>query len=241
MAETVVVEGRFRGPAGIGNGGYVAGRMAALLGTQPAEVTLRRGWPLDLPLRIAREGDAVQALDEAGQVIAETREAALDLAPPAPPTREQAEAATRWFLASPFTHSTGLCFVCGSATAEGVGLRVLTGRVEGRPDIAAALWRPAAAFAGPDGAIAPEFLWAALDCPGAFAFTVNDRPQRMLLGRITGRLDGHVAPGEACIVMGWQIRREGRKLHAGTALLGEDGGLRGIARALWVLPAPVAG
>ncbi len=63
----------------------------------------------------------------------------------------------------------------------------------------------------------------------------------MLLGRITGRLDGMVVPGEPIIVLGWQIGREGRKLHAGTALFGADGALRGLARALWVLPAPVAG
>ncbi|WP_431269599.1 hypothetical protein [Dankookia sp. P2] len=47
-------------------------------------------------------------------------------------------------------------------------------------------------------------------------------------------------PGEPVTVLGWQIGREGRKLQAGTALFGGDGGLRGIARALWVLPAPVA-
>jgi hypothetical protein len=156
-----------------------------------------------------------------------------------PPTRDQAAAATRWFLDSPHTHSTGLCFVCGSA-APG-GLQVFTGRVEGRPGIAAALWHPGAGFAGPDGRIAAEFLWAALDCAGAFAFTVADRPQRMLLGRITGRLEGGIAPGEPVIVLGWQVGREGRKLQAGTALFGADGGLRGLARALWVLPAPVAG
>ena len=236
---TAHVDGRFRGPAGIGNGGYVAGRMAALLGSQPAEVMLRRGWPLDLPLTIAHDGGAVQARDAEGNVSAEAREATLDLDPPAPPTHGEAAAATRWFLASPFTHSTGLCFVCGSAAPGGLG--VFTGRVEGRPGIAAALWHPAAAFAGPDGRIAPEFLWAALDCAGAFAFTVEDRPQRMLLGRITGRLDGMVVPGEPIIVLGWQIGREGRKLHAGTALFGADGTLRGLARALWVLPAPVAG
>src|SRR5205085_4842710 len=109
---------------------YVAGRMAALLGSQPAEVTLRRGWPLDVPLSVAREGGVVQALEAGGQVVAEAREAALDLAPPAPPTRDQAAAATRWFLASPYSHSTGLCFVCGAA-APG-GLQVFTGRVEGR-------------------------------------------------------------------------------------------------------------
>jgi hypothetical protein len=236
---TAVIEGRFRGPDGIGNGGYVAGRMAALLGSQPAEVTLRRGWPVDVPLAITRDGAAAQARDAEGNLVAEAREAVLDLDPPAPPTRDQAAAATRWFLASPFTHSTGLCFVCGSAASGGLG--VFTGKVEGRPGIAAALWHPDARFAGADGRIAPEFLWSALDCAGAFAFTVDGAPQRMLLGRIAGRLDGSIAPGEPVTVLGWQIGREGRKLQAGTALFGEDGGLRGIARALWVMPAPVAG
>ena len=236
---TARIEARFRGPAGIGNGGYVAGRMAALLDAQPAEVTLRRGWPLDVDLAITREAGAVQARDADGTVVAEARAAALDLAPPVPPGREEAAAATRWFLASPFSHSTGLCFVCGSAAPGGLG--VFTGRVEGRPGIAAALWRPEARFAGADGMVAPEFLWSALDCAGAFAFTVDGAPQRMLLGRITGRLEGSIEAGEPVTVLGWQIGREGRKLHAGTALFGEDGGLRGLARALWVLPAPVAG
>jgi hypothetical protein len=236
---TALIEGRFRGPDGIGNGGYVAGRMAALLGSQPAEVTLRRGWPVDLPLAIARDGAAVQARDAEGNLVAEAREAALDLDAPPPPTRDQAAAATRWFLASPFTHSTGLCFVCGSAAPGGLG--VFTGKVEGCPGIAAALWHPDARFAGADGRIASEYLWSALDCAGAFAFTVDTLPQRMLLGRITGRLDGSIAPGEPVTVLGWQVGREGRKLQAGTALFGADGGLRGIARALWVLPAPVAG
>jgi hypothetical protein len=239
--ETVLIEARFRGPAGLGNGGYVAGRMAALLGTQPAEVTLRRGWPLDIPLRIAREGGAVQALDAEGRLVAEAREAALDLVPPTPPTREEAADATCWFLESPFSHSTGQCFVCGPAWPQGVGLRVFTGRVVGRPGVAAALWRPDPAFAGEDGTVAPEYLWSALDCAGSFAFTVGTAPQGMLLGRITGRLEGRVAPDEPVVVLGWQIAREGRKLHAGTALFGADGGLRGLARALWITPPPVAG
>jgi hypothetical protein len=234
-----VIAARFRGPDGIGNGGYVGGLMAGALGSQPAEVTLRRGWPLDAPLRIERAGEAVQALDAAGTLVAEARAAPLDLTPPTPPTVAEAAAATRWFLASPYSHSTGLCFVCGSV-APG-GLRVFTGRVEGRPGIAAALWRPDATFAGADGAVAPEYLWSALDCAGSFAFTVESTPQRMLLGRITARLDGRIEPGEAVIVLGWQIAREGRKLHAGTALFGADGALRGLARALWVTPPPVAG
>lgn len=234
--ETALVAARFRGPAGVGNGGYVAGRMALLLGSQPAEVTLRRGWPLDVPLAIRREAGGVAAVDADGTLIAEAREAPLDLVPPAPPTRAEAEAATAWFLASPFTHSAGHCFVCGAARPAGEGLRVFTGRIEGRPGIAAGLWRPDPAFADAAGRVRPEFLWSALDCAGSFAFTVGTGPGRMLLGRITGRLDGTVGAGEPCIVLGWQIAREGRKLTAGTALFGADGGLRGIARALWVTP-----
>lgn len=236
MPETALIEGRFRGPAGIGNGGYVAGVMAGLLGSQPVETTLRRGWPLDVELSVQRHPDHVAALDPEGQVIAEAREVPFDLAPPEPPTPEQAAAATAWFLESPFSHSTGLCFVCGSARPEGEGLRVFTGQVEGRPGIAAALWRPGASYAGADGAIRPVFLWSALDCAGSFAFTVGTGPGRMLLGRMVGRLEGRVRAGESCVVMGWQIARDGRKLTAGTAIFGEDGGLRGISRALWVTP-----
>jgi hypothetical protein len=237
----ILIEARFRGPDGIGNGGYVAGRMATALGRQPAEVTLRRGWPLDVPLDVTTSEALAEARDAAGTVIAEARPAELDLIPPPPPSRAEAAAAARWFLDSPFSHSTGQCFVCGSAWDEGVGLRVFTGQVPDRPGLAAALWHPAASFAGPDGWVAPEFLWSALDCAGSFAFTVGDAPARMLLGRMTGRLDGAVEAGEPCIVLGWQLGREGRKLHAGTAIFGADGGLRGLARALWVTPPPVAG
>jgi hypothetical protein len=237
--EQVSIEARFRGPEGIGNGGYVAGRMAGLLGTQPTEVSLRRGWPVDVPLTIQREAGVVRAMDAEAVTIAEARSAPLDLVPPEPPSRAEAAAATRWFLASPLSHSIGRCFVCGSAWEEGVGLRVLTGKVEGRPGLSAALWEPHAAFAGPDRRIAPEYLWSALDCAGAFAFSVHGGPQRMLLGRIAGRLEGSVEPGEPCVVIGWQIAQEGRKLHAGTAIFGADGGLRGLAKALWVTPPPV--
>ncbi|MBX9699877.1 MAG: hypothetical protein K2X74_10580 [Acetobacteraceae bacterium] len=239
MTGTVLIPGRFRGPAGVGNGGYVAGVMAGLLGSQPAETTLRRGWPLDAPLAIHRHPDRVEAVDAEGTVIAAAREVPFDLEPPPPPSRREAEAATAWFLETPFSHSTGLCFACGSARAPGDGLRVFTGQVPGRPGLAAALWRPDAAYAGAEGWVRPEFLWSALDCAGSFAFSLGKGPQSMLLGRMAGRLDGAVRAGEACIVIGWQIGREGRKLTAGTAIFGEDGDLRGITRSLWVLPPPV--
>lgn len=236
MAGTAMIEGRFRGPAGVGNGGYVAGVMAGLLGSQPVETTLRRGWPLDVALAIHRHADRIEAADAAGTVAAEAREVPFNLEPPPPPSRAEAAAATAWFLESPFSHSTGLCFACGCARPAGDGLRVFTGRVAGRPGLAAALWQPDPAHADAGGRVRPEFLWSALDCAGSFAFTLGQGPQSMLLGRMVGRLDGTVRAGEACIVIGWQIGREGRKLTAGTAIFGEDGGLCGITRSLWVTP-----
>jgi hypothetical protein len=62
----------------------------------------------------------------------------------------------------------------------------------------------------------------------------------MLLGRITAKLIAPVTAGEDCIVLGWQLGREGRKLHAGTAIFGADGTVRGVAQALWVTPPIVA-
>ena len=236
-ATAPTIEGRFRGPDGIGNGGYVAGRMAALLGAQPAEVTLRRGWPVDLPLAIAR-ARLVQARGRRGQPHRRGTRGPARPRPAGPPSPDEAAAATRWFLASPFTHSTGLCFVCGSA-GPGVGLGVFTGRVEGRPGIAAALWHPDARFAGPMG-VSPR------NSCGPRSTAPAPSPSRWIPCRSHAAGPHYrpagcaVAPGEPCIVLGWQIGREGRKLHAGTALFGGDGGLRGIARALWVTPSPVA-
>ncbi|MDB5375010.1 MAG: hypothetical protein JWP04_3652, partial [Belnapia sp.] len=242
LLAAATIAARFRGPPGLGNGGYVAGRMAALLGGdaygQAAEVTLRRGWPLDVPLAIAHAGGMVEARDAEGQVVAEARPATLALEVPEPPSPAAAAAATRWFVDGPFSHSAGQCFVCGTALGAGIGLGVFSGRVEGRPGLAAALWRPDAKFAGADGMVDPLYLWSALDCAGHFAFTVDVAPGRMLLGRITGELRAPVAVGEDCIVLGWRIGAEGRKRHAGTAIFGADGGLRGLARALWVVPAP---
>ena len=47
---------RFNGPAGIGNGGYVCGLIAAYV-DGPATVTLRRPPPLDTPLEVERDDE----------------------------------------------------------------------------------------------------------------------------------------------------------------------------------------
>jgi len=61
MARSVVIDERFCGPPGIGNGGYVAGRLALTLAGAPervVEVTLRRG----NPLAERTEGDGLRVM-----------------------------------------------------------------------------------------------------------------------------------------------------------------------------------
>jgi hypothetical protein len=87
------------------------------------------------------------------------------------------------------------------------------------------------------GRMAPEILWAALDCPGYFGAAPDDLPTA-LLGRMTAHVEGTVRPGERCVVVGWRLGSDGRKLIAGTALFGEDGRLRGKARQIWITIEP---
>jgi hypothetical protein len=224
--DVLVIEKRFCGPPGIGNGGYVGGRLAALIGAA-AEVTLRRPVPLGraLPVEI---GDGRVTLRGGDAVIAERRRAEPAIAPPSPPSLEEAAVAARRYTGF-HRHSFSRCFVCGPEREAGDGLRVFPGPVA--DGMVAAPWTPDQSLAGPGGTVPSEFVWAALDCPGAFAL-MGERQVPMLLGRITARTSGAVRVGERCVVLAWRIDAAGRKKRAGSALFGADGGLRGIANAV---------
>lgn len=100
----------------------------------------------------------------------------------------------------------------------------------------AAAWTPDRTLAGADGLVRPEFLWAALDCPGAFA---NGFPvMRLVLGRLAVQLVRPVEPGTECVIVGRSEAVEDRKHYAGTALFAADGELRAVARATWIRVAP---
>jgi hypothetical protein len=83
--------------------------------------------------------------------------------------------------------------------------------------------------------VGPEFVWAALDCPGAYATGVMGRGT-VVLGRLTARVDRVPDAGEECVVVGWPLGSKGRKHSAGTALFGGSGELLALARALWIEP-----
>lgn len=229
ISDSITLPRRFNGPPASGNGGYVCGRLARYL-SGPAKVRLRTPPPLDRELKVESNGDEARLFD-GDRLVAEARRAALDLAAPAAPTFAAAEAASKsctGFVRHPLPH----CFVCGPKRAAGDGLRIFPGR---RADdtVFAAPWVPHASLDDGSGQVAPEFLWAALDCPGAFALMpVEMRP--ILLGELGARLDGGVAIGERCVVAAWAIGSEGRKHFAGTALYNAAGAAVAVARATWV-------
>ncbi len=231
MSEQVIIDQRFRGPPESGNGGYVCGVVAGLIGGT-AEVTLRRPPPLDRPLQVVRLDGGGVALRDAETFIAEGAPAPAEIDPPAPVSFTEAEEASRSYLGFR-QHPYPTCFVCGPQYAESDSLRIFPGPVAGR-DIVATPWTPDASLADANGIVRPEFVWAALDCPGWFAFFTELPERPVVLGRLAAKLIAPVRPGERCVVTGWPLGEDGRKLYSGTALFSHDGELRAVARATWV-------
>jgi hypothetical protein len=225
---SITIPRRFRGPPDSGNGGYVCGRLAAFI-EGPAVVRLRVPPPLDTAMDVVQQDDGVQMVHGAA-VIATARPGKVDLEVPPAPGYDDAVAASRAY-AGFRTHPFPGCFVCGPERGAGDGLRIFAGKVPDR-SLVASPWVPDASLGDEHGRVRPEFLWAALDCPGAFSFKVAP-DAAMVLGELTGSLTGSLRIGERCIAAGWELGHEGRKHHVGTALYSETGECRGFGRATW--------
>jgi hypothetical protein len=219
----MIVPGRFNGPPDSANGGYACGLAAGILGGV-AEVTLRRPPPLDRELDVVRDDGRVEVRDGEA-LVAEAERVTLDLEVPAPVSVEEATAASRRY-AGFLHHAYNTCFVCGPGRED--GLRVYAGPVEGRPGLVASPWTP-----GED--VRPELVWAALDCPSGWAVDDFQR-EGVLLGRMAARIDRLPSPGEPHVVLGWRVGEDGRKRHAGSALLTADGEALARARSTWLVP-----
>lgn len=224
-----LIDPRFRGPPDSGNGGYVCGRLAQFLDAPAVTVRLKVPPPLATPLQVRSSGDGVDLFNDE-LLVAKARPTTLSLAPIAPPSYAEAEAAAQHYRGHT-SHWYPHCFVCGPERTTGDGLRIFPGPVAGR-DIVACPWIPDPSLATDDGMIAPAFLWAALDCPGAFAFPPPDTGA-VLLGEMQAQLTGEVAAGEHCLLVAWEIAHQGRKHHTATALFGESGDCRGLGLGLW--------
>ena len=240
--KSIVIGKRFCGPPKSANGGYVCGLLASHI-CGHAEITLRAPPPLDQRLDIVPGEDGVELRKE-GTTLATGRKVRIDL-PEIPAVLFcQAEDAVR---RSPFDasrHPLPTCFVCGPAREEGDGLRIIPGRVPPRHNHAtgtiAAPWVLRSNLASEDGAIAREFIWAALDCPTGFAAVGAQHlgmtgTETILLGRMGARIERRPYPGDRCTVVAWPTGKEGRKLFAKSALLSSDGKLLAVVQTTWIL------
>jgi hypothetical protein len=228
---TLRIDRRFCGPPDSGNGGYVCGLVAKAFGGSGCEVTLHAPPPLDRDLQLDFDGDRARLLD-GDSMIASAVHASPAIEVKRPPSPfEAAEATTR------FTgfrnHIFPTCFVCGPDRREGDGLRIFAGAADGQ---VAAPWTPGGSLLNDDGALASEFVWAALDCPGYFA--VEERARPAVLGRFAVQIVEPRIEPQTLIVTGWPIASEGRKHEAGTALHDPGGRLLAFAKATWITLRP---
>jgi hypothetical protein len=229
---SIAIARRFSGPPNFGNGGYAAGLIACAIDPAAARgITVRLAQPLPLETALAvvarADGWDVRAGDALIATARETEPVASAL--PTPPAHATAEACARAALAKGSPRFSG-CFVCGAARAEGDGLRIFSGKLA--PDVVAAPWTPAADLAGGDGHVAPEFLWAALDCPGYFASFQDER--YALLGEFSVRLSAPVQVAAPHVIVGWAVSQQGRKRVAATALFDAAGSCRAQGIATWI-------
>ena len=129
-------------------------------------------------------------------------------------------------------HRFPTCFVCGTQRVRGDGLRIFAGPIPERA-VVAAPWVPDTGLDAGDGKVLPEFMSAALDCPGYYAVAPDDR--MLLLAEFTAHVDRRVHIGESCR---WWLadRRERPQARGRHRAVRRKGELCGRARALWIEP-----
>ncbi len=226
---TLYVPARFNGPRESGQGGYTAGLIAMRMG-ELAEVSLRAPIPLDRELKLTEHDHGGIDVHDGETLVAEAKPRELELEAPEPVGIEEARAASARYRGLPdgeFSH----CFVCGIGREDSFGVEA--GAVEGR-EVVAATWTPdSRTDVDGTGRAAPEFVWAALDCPTYFALYPDSLPVSFL-ARFTARVDDLPEVGTEYVVMAWPISKDGRKHLAGVALLDAEGETLAVAEALLI-------
>jgi hypothetical protein len=240
--KSVVIEERFCGPAKSANGGYVCGLLAAHI-EGDAEIVLRAPPPLGQRLDVVAGRHGVELRSEE-RTLATGRRVRIDVPEIPVVGLSEAQDAVRRTPYDKSSHQLPTCFVCGPARVHGDGLRIHPGPLPPRPDhktgTFAAAWVPYSNLASEDGAVASEFVWAALDCPTGYAGLGAHHlgmtgAEAILLGRMSARIERRPQPGDQCIIVAWPTGRDGRKLFASSALLSSDGKILAAAQATWLL------
>jgi hypothetical protein len=235
----VTIPARYKGPPSIANGGYVCSLFAKYI-DGATDVMIKLPTPLDRELQICSNGDGSFYLMNGDQIIIQAKPGVIDLTVPDAPSYEEAIKAAQTSIAlkpTPYIHVTGhgihpICFCCGADVPDGEGLKIHPGRVAGA-NMVAAPWTPASECGNERGYVRPEFIWTALDCPGAYALWELTNTKPGLLGRLIGQIEKPLRCGEPCVVAAWPVGSDGRKLYAGTALFNAEGQIIGRTLATW--------
>jgi hypothetical protein len=242
---SVTIPALYAGPPKIANGGYVCGLVAKFI-DGAADVMIRLPTPLDHEMQIVSQGDESFYLMDGDKIIVQAKPGFLDLDVPDAPGFDDAVEAAKTSIALKDSPHPGMkargihpiCFCCGADVPGGEGLKIHPGRLEGA-NILAAPWTPTPELGDDEGNVRPEFVWTALDCPGAFALMelTNTRPG--LSARLIGRLDIPLRVGEPCVIASWPVAVDGRKLFAGTAVFNANGQIAGRTLATWINRPPI--
>jgi len=237
----VAIEKRFCGPPKSANGGYVCGLLASYIDGD-AEITLLAPPPLGEPLCIVAGEHGVE-LKQQEKTLARGRTVGIDVGEIPTASFCEAHEAIRRSPYDQSRHPLPTCFVCGPRRTEGDGLRIIPSPLPARAHKSgtlAAPWVPPSNLAGEDGAVACEFIWAALDCPTGFAAAGAQHlgmtgDEAVLLGRMSARIEGRPDPGDRCVIVAWPTGRDGRKLFANSALLSSTGQTLAVAQTTWIV------
>jgi hypothetical protein len=239
MSATLVLPGRFNGPARSANGGFTAGSLAEQVPDADrlgVEVTLRRPPPLDVPLAVSHH-DGLTVLSTDDVPVAEARPADSEVeAVPGVAADVAAEAMLRY--PGLRSHPFPTCFACGPDRDEGDGLRIFPGPVAADRGFVASLWLPQPTHAESSDLVdgvqrcGVATTWAALDCVGGWSDDLEGRP--CVLGRITARVDALPVVGEPHVVVGRHLGTDGRKSFTASTLYDADGRVVAAARHTWI-------
>jgi hypothetical protein len=237
LDDSLIIGRGFNGPRLSGNGGYVGGVLAGRFDPRGSavEITLRAPIPIEAPLTLVHDTGGALLLRDGPTLLCEARFGSVDHLVPPPTPDDWREVMRRGETGGSYPDSDfHTCIVCGRGRAVGDGLRVL-GAAGPRPGQSLSCYLPHAAHADDAGRIRPEFVWGALDCPGAWAAQDPDDRRPALTGRMTARVFDRPRVGERCAVVGWRLGAEGRKLYSGTALYTEQGKLCALAHCTWIV------
>ncbi len=214
---SLVLDPRFNGPPSTANGGYACGAVGELV-DGPAEVSLLSPPPLGVPLDVSFYDDGAVDVSQDGAVIARARPIdRVDAHPPVRPTLAQAREASRRHPGHGRASLFSDCFVCGSQRHDGMGIHF--GPLRGHPGVTRLGLPPRRHDPQPqDGIVAPDMVWAALDCP-SYTPPLWDWEHPSLLARLAVERLDCVEVGEPAIALGWHVGTEGRKHHTASALM----------------------